>query len=82
MSDILLSMEVDPQKAKPRARGRRRQPDHPEMPQDELERLIRTLEEEMHEAARGLRFEYAARIRDEVRDLRRELEGMRRAGVR
>ena len=81
VSDILLSMEVDPAKAKPRGRGRRARPERPELPQDELERLIRTLEEEMHDAARGLRFEYAARIRDEVRDLRRELEGMRRAGV-
>jgi excinuclease ABC subunit B len=44
-----------------------------ELPGDELERLIRTLEEEMHEAAADLRFEYAARLRDEVRDLKREL---------
>jgi excinuclease ABC subunit B len=35
----------------------------------------------MHEAAKDLRFEYAARIRDEVKDLRQELESMRRAGV-
>ena len=33
---------------------------------EELERLIRTLEDEMHEAAKDLRFEYAARLRDEV----------------
>ena len=39
----------------------------------ELERLIRTLEEEMHEAAVDLRFEYAARLRDEIGDLKREL---------
>ena len=39
----------------------------------ELERLIRTLEEEMHEAAADLRFEYAARLRDEINDLKREL---------
>ncbi len=39
----------------------------------EMERLILTLEEEMHEAAVGLRFEYAARLRDEINDLRREL---------
>ena len=36
-------------------------------------RLIRTLEEEMHEAAADLRFEYAARLRDEIKDLKREL---------
>ena len=40
---------------------------------DELRRLIMQLEEEMHQAATDLRFEYAARIRDEVHDLRREL---------
>jgi excinuclease ABC subunit B len=44
-----------------------------ELPQHELGRLIQTLEEEMHEAAAELRFEYAARLRDEVADLRREL---------
>ena len=42
-------------------------------PQQELGRLIHTLEEEMHEAAAELRFEYAARLRDEINDLRREL---------
>ena len=36
-------------------------------------RLIQTLEEEMHEAAAELKFEYAARLRDEVNELRREL---------
>jgi excinuclease ABC subunit B len=40
---------------------------------DELKRLILQLEEEMHIAAEDLRFEYAARIRDEIHDLRREL---------
>ena len=39
----------------------------------ELERLIQTLEEEMHQAATDLHFEQAARLRDEVRELRREL---------
>jgi excinuclease ABC subunit B len=43
------------------------------LPQQELARLIQTLEEEMHEAAAELRFEYAARLRDEVNELRREL---------
>ncbi len=40
---------------------------------DELKRLILQLEEEMHQAADDLRFEYAARLRDEIADLRREL---------
>ena len=44
-----------------------------ELPADELERLIDTLEAEMQTAATELRFEYAARLRDEIRSLRREL---------
>jgi excinuclease ABC subunit B len=40
---------------------------------DELRRLIMQLEEEMHQAAEELRFEYAARIRDEIGEIRREL---------
>jgi excinuclease ABC subunit B len=40
---------------------------------EELERLIQTLEEEMHQAAAELEFEYAARLRDEIRELTREL---------
>jgi excinuclease ABC subunit B len=51
------------------------------MPKDDLVRLIQSLEEEMHEAAKDLRFEYAARLRDEVADLRRELRAMSEAGV-
>jgi excinuclease ABC subunit B len=40
---------------------------------EEIERLIITLEEEMFTAAEELRFEYAAKLRDEIKDLRREL---------
>ncbi|MEE8497681.1 MAG: excinuclease ABC subunit UvrB [Acidimicrobiia bacterium] len=47
-----------------------------DLPADDLERLIRSLEEEMREAARELRFEYAARLRDEVNELKRELKEM------
>jgi excinuclease ABC subunit B len=43
------------------------------LPGDELRRLILTLEEEMHDASTELRFEYAARLRDEIKDLKREL---------
>ncbi len=39
----------------------------------ELEQTIVELEEEMLAAAEELRFEYAARVRDEIRDLRREI---------
>ena len=43
------------------------------LPQQELEALIQTLEEEMTLAASEMRFEYAARLRDEVKELKREL---------
>ena len=59
------------------ARRRREGPDLSELPDVELERLIRTLDEEMREAAADLRFEYAARLRDEIKDLRRELAEIR-----
>ena len=47
------------------------------LPEGEITRLIQTLEEEMHEAAVDLRFEYAARLRDEINELRRELRDAR-----
>jgi len=47
------------------------------LPSSELERLVLTLEEEMNQAASELRFEYAARLRDEIKDLRRELRDAR-----
>jgi excinuclease ABC subunit B len=40
---------------------------------DELEKLVIELEEEMFAAAEELRFEYAAKLRDEIKELRREL---------
>jgi len=45
------------------------------MTQAELETTIVELEEEMLAAAEELRFEYAAKLRDEIRELRRELDG-------
>jgi excinuclease ABC subunit B len=82
VTDILLTLRGggDPKAATP-TRQRRAKNDRSEMPTDELERLIQSLEDEMHEAAKDLRFEYAARLRDEVHDLRRELRAMREAGV-
>ncbi len=59
-------------------RKRRATDELSDLPEDELERLIGTLEKEMHDAAVDLRFEYAARLRDEVKELRRELRDMRR----
>ncbi|MDG1366643.1 MAG: excinuclease ABC subunit UvrB [Acidimicrobiales bacterium] len=52
---------------------RRATEDLGDLPEDELERLIRNLEQEMRDAAVDLRFEYAARLRDEIKDLKREL---------
>ena len=80
VSDILLTMAAETGKAPSPDRKRRRR-ERPEMPTEELERLIQSLEEEMHEAAKDLRFEYAARLRDEVVDLRKELKALRQAGV-
>jgi excinuclease ABC subunit B len=81
--DILLAIEEDPAKraTSPRNERRKRAISRPEMPQEELERLLLELEEEMHQAAKDLRFEYAARLRDEVVDLRKELKALRAAGV-
>ena len=82
VTDILLQLRGGgDQRAATPTRQRRAKSDRPEMPTDELERLIQSLEDEMHEAAKDLRFEYAARLRDEVHDLRRELKAMREAGV-
>ena len=65
----LLAME---DRAPPRRRKRTERWDSPE----ELEKTIVALEEEMLMAADDLRFEEAGRIRDELRELRRDLEGM------
>jgi len=51
------------------------------LPQAELAGLIEQLTEQMHAAALELQFELAARIRDEVVDLKRELRNMQEAGV-
>ncbi len=51
------------------------------LPREELRALIHRLDEEMQEAAAELRFEYAARLRDELADLRRELAAMEAANA-
>jgi excinuclease ABC subunit B len=80
VTDILLSLDLGQSAPTPRRDRRRR--DRPELPREELERMVASLEEEMHQAAKDLRFEYAARLRDEVKEMRRELAAMREAGVR
>jgi excinuclease ABC subunit B len=81
VTDILLTLRGEDGAPTTPKRERRRKATHPEMPTEELGRLIQQLEEEMHEAAKDLRFEYAARLRDEVHELRKELKQMREAGV-
>ena len=80
VGDILSMLRPDggtapvPGKDKRRQRERTKvQQELKSLPQQELQRLIQTLEEEMHEASAGLKFEYAARLRDEINELRREI---------
>ncbi len=51
------------------------------MPRGELAALIEQLSGQMHAAAAELQFELAARYRDEITDLKRELRGMQAAGI-
>jgi excinuclease ABC subunit B len=60
-------------------RGRRRKRREEPMDASELQKTIVELEEEMIVAADELRFEYAARLRDEIRELRRDLDNIRQA---
>jgi excinuclease ABC subunit B len=80
VGDILSMLRPDggtapvPGKDKRRQRERTKvQQELKSLPQKELQRLIQTLEEEMHEASAVLKFEYAARLRDEISELRREI---------
>jgi excinuclease ABC subunit B len=51
------------------------------MPRQELVALIGSLTEQMRASADELQFELAARLRDELRELKRELRGMDEAGT-
>jgi len=50
-----------------------------QMEPEELEKLMASLEEEMFAAAEELRFEYAAKLRDEIKELAREMQALQRA---
>ncbi|GLX92836.1 excinuclease ABC subunit UvrB [Herbidospora sp. NBRC 101105] len=52
-----------------------------EMPRAQLESLVESLTEQMHAAAADLQFEVAARLRDEIKELKREVRDMKTAGV-
>jgi excinuclease ABC subunit B len=73
ISDIAEFMQSEAKVPK----GRRRRKREQAMSVEEMEKLIVELEEEMLAAADDLRFEYAAKLRDEIRDLRRELDEAR-----
>jgi excinuclease ABC subunit B len=75
ISDIAEFLQSDskvPKKGRSR-RGAERRRAGKELPENELERMVVELEEEMALAAEDLRFEYAAQLRDELRELRRDL---------
>jgi excinuclease ABC subunit B len=57
----------------PSSRRRRGDRNVEGMTASELEKLVIQLEEEMFAAAEELRFEYAAKLRDEIKELRREV---------
>jgi len=70
VSDIAEFLSLE----QPHVPGRRRRGRKVEgMDREDLEKLVITLEEEMFAAAEELRFEYAAKLRDEIKELRREL---------
>jgi excinuclease ABC subunit B len=71
IAEFLQSESKLPGKGKGKRRRKRAATEA--MSLSELEQTIVELEEEMLAAAEELRFEYAARVRDEIRDLRREL---------
>ena len=79
VSDILSLIRPDGSAPTPKGRGRRdRRKVHElsDMPREDLFRLIRSLEAEMADASGDLRFEYAASLRDEIRELEREVRDM------
>ncbi|SFW88174.1 Excinuclease ABC subunit B [Amycolatopsis australiensis] len=52
------------------------------MPRAQLADLIQQMTDQMMQAARDLQFELAARLRDEISDLKKELRGMDAAGIK
>jgi len=77
ISDISDFLAMESRAAPARRRRALQRDGQPISGPDELEKVIVELEEEMLAAAEDLRFEEAARIRDELKELRRDLEAMR-----
>ena len=80
VSDIAEFLQAESKTPKKGRRGAK--VDASEHAPDELEKAIVTLEEERLAAAEELRFEHAARLRDELRDLKRQMDGLEAAGLR
>jgi excinuclease ABC subunit B len=76
ISDIAEFLQTEAGVPRGRRTRRRARARAEEMPAHELQRLVVELEEEMLAAADELRFEYAAQLRDELRELRRDLREM------
>src|SRR5262249_55802333 len=86
VTDILEMLRGDGEVAQVRGRGRGRRRredaqraavfDLADVPPAALGRLIQTLQDEMADAARALRLEEAARLRDEINELKRELRAV------
>jgi excinuclease ABC subunit B len=93
ITDSLLREDADTREllSRPQGKGRTSVPgvgsrgvasvDYVGKPAAELEALIEDLSSQMHTAAAELQFELAARFRDEISELKKELRGMRAAGV-
>jgi excinuclease ABC subunit B len=79
VSDILELIQTRQAPAGDRRAQELRRREPLDLTEPDLRRLIQSLEEEMHDAAADLRFEYAARLRDEVNDLKRELNDLAEA---
>ncbi|HEX6744203.1 MAG TPA: helicase-related protein, partial [Solirubrobacteraceae bacterium] len=77
ISDIAEFLQAEGKTPRGRRRTERGRAKAKDMSLSEIEKTIIELEEEMLAAADDLRFEYAARLRDEIRELRRELVAMR-----
>jgi excinuclease ABC subunit B len=86
VTDILAMLRGSDGEAAPSGRGRRGRGgggggrssqrsavfDLSDVPPGDLGRLVQSLQDEMHDAAANLRFEEAARLRDEINELKRE----------
>lgn len=83
ITDMLAREDADTESLLNRAElPRKRSPGAVSRPISELEDLIRELSEQMHASAAELNFELAARLRDEISDLKKELRHMVEAGAR